>query len=206
MDPETPSSKEYEVLGVIGSGSFGLIRKVIRKRDNMVIPAPLLKTNNEKVLVRKEIHYLKMSEREKQQLTQEVNILSGLRHPNIVRYYSREIAKEEGMVYLYMEYCHNGDLGSLIKHCKKTGYFSSTEGWLSDTAREFLPEKLMWSIITQLVLALHYCHSGGSEPPFLEGSLSQNSNTSTSTNKPTNQIVLHRDIKPENSTSLVHYQ
>jgi NIMA (never in mitosis gene a)-related kinase len=63
-----------------------------------------------------------MSEREKQQLTQEVNILSGLKHHNIVRYYSREIAKEEGMVYLYMEYCHNGDLGSVIKHCKKTGY------------------------------------------------------------------------------------
>jgi serine/threonine protein kinase len=39
-----------------------------------------------------------------------------------VRYYSREISKEEGMVYLYMEYCHNGDLGSVIKHCKKTGY------------------------------------------------------------------------------------
>jgi len=74
--------------------------------------------------VRKEIHYLKMSEREKQQLTQEVNILAGLRHQNIVRYYSREIAKEEGMVYLYMEYCHNGDLGSVIKHCKKTGYSS----------------------------------------------------------------------------------
>jgi len=65
-----------------------------------------------------------MSEREKQQLTQEVNILAGLKHPNIVRYYSREIAKEEGMVYLYMEYCHNGDLGSVIKHCKKTGYLT----------------------------------------------------------------------------------
>jgi NIMA (never in mitosis gene a)-related kinase 2 len=134
-----------------------------------------------------------MSEREKQQLTQEVNILSGLRHPNIVRYYSREIAKEEGMVYLYMEYCHNGDLGSVIKHCKKTGYIH-LQGYADQS--EFLPEKLMWSIITQLVLALHYCHTGGSEPPFLEGSLSQNSNTTT---KPPSQIVLHRDIKPENS-------
>jgi len=37
MEPEnSSSSKEYEVLGVIGSGSFGLIRKVIRKRDNLV--------------------------------------------------------------------------------------------------------------------------------------------------------------------------
>ena len=55
----------------------------------------------------------------------------------------------------------------------------------------------MWSIITQLVLALHYCHSGGADPPFLEGSLSQNSNNSNP--KTTNHIVLHRDIKPENS-------
>jgi len=61
---------------------------------------------------------------------------------------------------------------------------------------EFLPEKLIWSILTQLVLALHYCHTGGAEPPLLEGSLSQNSSSGT---KPTGQIVLHRDIKPENS-------
>jgi serine/threonine protein kinase len=67
------------------------------------------------------------------------------------------------------------------------------------TTREHLPEKLMWSIITQLVLALHYCHTAGSEPPLLEGSLSQNSNSST---KSTGQIVLHRDIKPENSMPL----
>ena len=53
----------------------------------------------------------------------------------------------------------------------------------------------MWSIITQLVLALHYCHTGGAEPPLLEGSISTNSNGA----KPTGQIVLHRDIKPENS-------
>lgn len=120
MDSDGPQSKEYEVLGVIGSGSFGLIRKVIRKRDNLVVPRRPVADG--KLMVRKEIHYLKMSEREKQQLTQEVNILAGLKHPNIVRYYSREIAKEEGMVYLYMEYCHNGDLGSVIKHCKKAGY------------------------------------------------------------------------------------
>lgn len=72
-------------------------------------------------------------------------------------------------------------------------------GYIWTNSSEYLPEKLMWSIITQLVLALHYCHTGGSEPPLLEGSLSQNSNTST---KSTGQIVLHRDIKPENSKFL----
>ena len=89
-------------------------------------------------------------------------------------------------------------LDLLLNIVKRRGMPSKFEGL---TFREFLPEKLMWSIITQLVLALHYCHSGGSDPPFLEGSLSQNSNTTT---KPTSQIVLHRDIKPENSTSCLH--
>jgi hypothetical protein len=36
MEGDNGPAKEYDVLGVIGSGSFGLIRKVVRKRDNMV--------------------------------------------------------------------------------------------------------------------------------------------------------------------------
>jgi hypothetical protein len=37
MENENGGNKEYDILGVIGSGSFGLIRKVIRKRDNKVL-------------------------------------------------------------------------------------------------------------------------------------------------------------------------
>jgi len=68
--------ENYEVISNIGKGSFGVVSKVKRKSDG-------------KTLVWKELNYGKMSEKEKQQLVAEVNILRELRHPNIVRYYDR---------------------------------------------------------------------------------------------------------------------
>ena len=57
-------------------GSFGQVYKIRRKIDD-------------KILVWKELDYGKMSEREKKQVVQEVNILSQLNHPNIVKYYEK---------------------------------------------------------------------------------------------------------------------
>ena len=45
-----------------------------------------------------------MSEKEKQQLVSEVNILRELRHPNIVRYYDRIIDKERSRIFIVMEF------------------------------------------------------------------------------------------------------
>ena len=68
--------ENYEVISNIGQGSFGVVSKIKRKSDG-------------KILVWKELNYGKMSEKEKQQLVAEVNILRELRHSNIVRYYDR---------------------------------------------------------------------------------------------------------------------
>ncbi len=67
----------YEVLEKLGSGSFGTIRKIMRKADR-------------KILVWKEIRYGRMNEKEKSMLVSEVNILRELKHPNIVRYKVRQ--------------------------------------------------------------------------------------------------------------------
>ena len=72
-------------------------------------------------MARKEIHYARMTDMEKKQLTQEVNILATLRHPNIVRYYHRQLDRQEGLIYMYMEYCGNGDLSQVVKQCKSSG-------------------------------------------------------------------------------------
>lgn len=68
--------ENYELVNHIGKGSFGVVSKVRRKSDG-------------RLLVWKELNYGRMSEKEKQQLVAEVNILRELRHPNIVRYYDR---------------------------------------------------------------------------------------------------------------------
>ncbi|RKP02987.1 hypothetical protein CXG81DRAFT_4810, partial [Caulochytrium protostelioides] len=130
----------YEPLELIGSGSFGVIRKVRRKSD-------------QKVLACKEIDYRKMSEKEKKQLVSEVNILRELRHPNIVRYYERYVDRENCLIYILMEYCEGGDLAAIIKRCK------------SEEKR--IPEDIIWNLFVQLLHAVNECHHGRAHPPIL---------------------------------------
>ena len=85
-----------------------------------------------------------MTEKEKQQLVSEVNILKDLNHPNIVRYYDRIIDKQKGKIYIVMEYCEGGDMGQLIKKCKKNN--------------DYIAEDVIWKIFMQLALALKECH------------------------------------------------
>lgn len=65
------------------------------------------------------MNYGKMSEREKKQIVDEVNILRELHHPNITRYYDRLINKEEAKLYIVMEYCAGGDLAARIRRRKR---------------------------------------------------------------------------------------
>jgi serine/threonine protein kinase len=58
----------------------------------------------------KELNYGKMSEKEKQMLVSEVNILRELQHPNIVRYYDRIIDKAQSKIFIVMELCEKGDM------------------------------------------------------------------------------------------------
>jgi NIMA (never in mitosis gene a)-related kinase 2 len=124
---------QYEELGIIGKGSFGLIRKVRRKKDG-------------KILVRKEISYKQMSTAQKKQLVTEVNLLRELKHPNIVRYYERIVDKENCIIYIIMEYCEGGDLGHVIRRCKKEG--------------KVVCEEIVWNVLAQVLAALVACHSG----------------------------------------------
>ncbi|KZT42524.1 kinase-like protein, partial [Sistotremastrum suecicum HHB10207 ss-3] len=152
---------DYEALDIIGNGSFGIIRKVKRKTDGAL-------------LARKELNFERMSERDRKQIVSEVNILKDLHHESIVRYHDRFVDREKGILYIMMEYCGGGDLGSIIKQCARTG--------------TSIPEDTIWSYFLQLLQALHYCHTGGPRHP----SSSDPSGTAS------RGQILHRDLKPEN--------
>lgn len=123
--------ENYEVLEHLTTGSFGKVCKIRRKSDG-------------KILVWKELYYGTMTEKEKQQLVSEVNILRELRHPNIVRYYDRIIDKQNQKIWIVMEYCEGGDMSLVIKKLRKD--------------KELLPEEIIWKFFMQVVLALHEIH------------------------------------------------
>ena len=72
--------------------------------------------------------YGSMSEAEKQMLVSEVNLLRELKHKHIVRYYDRVVDKSHTTIYIIMEYCEGGDLGSIISKCRKERYFMMFQG------------------------------------------------------------------------------
>ncbi|KAH8927139.1 kinase-like protein [Atractiella rhizophila] len=122
----------YQPLEVIGNGTFGIIRKVRRVKDGMV-------------LARKELNYARMDQKDLLQLSSEVNILQNLTsNSHIVKYYDRFVDKKNCMLFILMEYCEGGDLAALITRCKRE--------------KTLIPEDLVWSYLTQLTVALHDCH------------------------------------------------
>ncbi|KAM9960090.1 hypothetical protein ACTFIW_009215 [Dictyostelium discoideum] len=123
---------QYEILGALGKGSFGVVSKIKRKEDG-------------RVLVWKEICYENMQEKEKQLLVNEVNILQKLKHQNIVRYYDRIIDKPSSRLYIIMEHCSGGDLSQLIKKCRNE--------------RTYMDEEVIWRTLLQILSALQEIHN-----------------------------------------------
>ncbi|KAG8742818.1 G2-specific serine/threonine protein kinase [Ceratobasidium sp. 414] len=176
---------DYEAGEVIGNGSFGLIRKVRRKADGVL-------------LARKELNFERMTERDRKQIVAELtggslpsssNILKDLKHDHIVRYHDRYVDRENGVLYILMEvrslhldnthlfifskFCGGGDLSGAIKQMRRQN--------------KHIPEDTIWSYFAQILLALHHCHFPNSK----------GSGDTAQPSRPTQQI-LHRDLKPEN--------
>lgn len=116
----------------------------------------------------------------------QVNILRELRHPFIVRYYDRIIDKATTRIYIVMEFCEGGDLGRIIKRCRRD--------------KTYLDETFIWKCFSQMVLALKDCHRH-KEPAAAAGSgaggaeaAAAGAGGAAERVKP----ILHRDLKPGN--------
>ena len=122
--PEEILSK-YDIIQEMGRGAFSTVYKIKSKSDNSIYC--LKKINIKKTPDRKN----------------EINILSKLNHPNLVKYIT-SYEDEEG-IYIIMEFCIYGDLYSLLHMVKKK--------------KVYVNEEIIWEIAYQCLLGLEYLHS-----------------------------------------------
>ena len=121
----TSRLKEYEIICKIGQGSFGTVFKVRRKLDRLILVIKFIKINN-------------LSKKNQQDSLHEVNILSSLNCPYIVKYYDSFV--ENSTLHIVMEYCEKGDLSQILK-------------------KQQLNQQKIWKFFIQISIGLEYLHS-----------------------------------------------
>ncbi|XP_074542644.1 serine/threonine-protein kinase Nek4 [Halichoeres trimaculatus] len=124
----TTHSQTVKSQQVVGKGSYGEVHLVKHKTDR-------------KQYVIKKLNLTTSSKRERRSAEQEAQLLSQLRHPNIVTY--RESWEgDDCQLYIAMGYCEGGDLYHRLKQQKG----------------ELLPERQVVEWFVQIAMALQYLH------------------------------------------------
>ena len=104
MKPQLPVSssslKDFEILNLLGKGSFGVVYKVRRKRDK-------------NIYVLKQIDISTLNSKHRSDAINEVEILSKLDSSYIVKYFDSFL--EKNSLNIVMEFCEGGDLNTFLK-------------------------------------------------------------------------------------------
>lgn len=118
----------YAFIRAVGKGSYGEVNLVKHKTDR-------------KQYVIKKLNLITSSKRERRSAEQEAQLLSRLRHPNIVTY--RESWEgDDCQLYIVMGFCEGGDLYHRLKQQKG----------------DLLPERQVVEWFVQVAMALQYLH------------------------------------------------
>ncbi|AWP03084.1 putative serine/threonine-protein kinase Nek4 [Scophthalmus maximus] len=118
----------YISIRVVGKGSYGEVNLVKHKSDR-------------KQYVIKKLNLTTSSKRERHAAEQEAQLLSQLRHPNIVTY-KESWEGNDCQLYIVMGFCEGGDLYHRLKQQKG----------------ELLPERQVVEWFVQIAMALQYLH------------------------------------------------
>jgi NIMA (never in mitosis gene a)-related kinase len=117
-----PAWHDYDVLGVLGEGSYGKIYKV-RER-----------AGEKRVLVIKEIDCSAL--RSDYEALGEIDVMARMDSPFIVKYYDSFIQKNN-KVNIVMEYCEHGDLHQLLRKRRDP---------TDESKHKYLSENRVWSL------------------------------------------------------------
>ena len=124
-----PKIGKYTIISLIGQGSYAKIYKVYKDNCNQY-------------LVLKQIQ-ISDNEEASSQFQTEVQILSTIHSPYVIKYYDNFISPASFNI--ITEYCENGDLSELLLNYSSQG--------------KKLNELLIWKFFVQISLGLHYLHN-----------------------------------------------
>jgi len=127
-DQKQASIADFEVLCKLGKGSFGTVFKVKRKYDK-------------KIYVIKQVNISQLNKNLTATALNEVQILSSLENPFIVKYFDSFLDKN--YLNIVMEHCEGGDLANHLR------------GQLGKP----LSENTIWKFFIQMCIGLRYIHS-----------------------------------------------
>ena len=122
---------EYKFLKPLGGGHFGTVRKAHRRGEKEPYQYFAIKSISIKNLSQKDYY----------DLVKEVDIISGLDHPNIIKFY--ETYHDAYYFHIVMELCKGKEVFDKIAN------------------HGFMPEKKVVNIIFKVLLAIAHCHSRG---------------------------------------------
>jgi len=131
---EATEDKLYVKLAHIGEGSYADVYLATPREPQLF---------GQQQFVIKELDVMSMEEKDQKKAVLEVNILSTLKHPNIIGY--RESYIHDGFLCIVMEHADGGDLFHQISNARDEGYF--------------FEEKVILNWLAQILLALQYVHS-----------------------------------------------
>jgi serine/threonine protein kinase len=118
---------QFEELRVLGRGSYAIVKLVRRKEDGQHF-----------VIKRFHQPLNELAPKERHEVSQEIKLLSHLRHPNIVQFVGSFI--DDGVMNIVLEWAAGGTLSKMI---------TLREGKLFE-------EDKIWEMFVQIVMALRY--------------------------------------------------
>ncbi|OHT15767.1 hypothetical protein TRFO_13748 [Tritrichomonas foetus] len=104
-----------------------------------------IRIRDQKVFGLKSISYVGLSKAEKKRIVDTINTLIQLRCSNVIRYHNCVVDSDKGTLNLLTDFCEGGTLQDLLDQ-----HYES---------RKPFDEEQIWSIATDIALALYECHN-----------------------------------------------